>query len=83
MKRDEIIELLFNFDFNLKRLRIRILLEFSLFINDESRIKLVFSIHCFFFFIVFFGNVNVMIRIFLIELTNNKGGVLRIFKARE
>ena len=53
MKKKEIIELLFNFDFGLKRLKIRIFLKNLFIINDEFRMKFAFLIHYLFFFIVF------------------------------
>ena len=83
MKKKEIIKLLFNFDFDLKRLKIRISSKLSFFINNEFQMKFVFSIHCLFFFIVFFGNINIITHIFFIESTNNKSEMLKIFETRE
>ena len=83
IKGNGVIELLFNFDFDLRRLKIRIFSKFLFFVDDEFRMKFVFLIHCFFFFVIFFKDINMMIRIFLIESTNNKGGVLKTFETRE
>ena len=83
MKREEIIKLLFNFDFNLKRLKIHIFSKFSIFVNDEFRIKFVFLIYYFFFFVVFLENINIIIRILLIESTNNINEMLKTFETRE
>ena len=82
MKKKEMIELSFNFDFGLKRLRIRIPSKLF-FVDDEPRMKFVFSTHYLFFFIIFFENVNVITRIFLIESMNNKDEMFKIFGARE
>ena len=81
IKEKRIIELLFNFDFDLRRLKIRIFLKLF-FIDDEPRMKFVFLIN-YLFFIVFFENVNVITRTLLIKLTNNKNEILQTFETRE